>query len=130
MIAAGKATYDYASKKYNFWCKNMCVAEAGPASGGNSFLAVMSNGSGGDVFFKAFGDGSRLVTSMTFASPNNVYIIGDTDVTNTVPAADKLFLDAGLPSKTWASLSALICLEKAFWGQAHLCRAPEAWLGA
>jgi len=104
MIAAGKASYDYASKKYNFWCKNMFVAEAGPASGGNSFLAVASDGS---TFFKAFGDGSRLVTSMTFASPNNAYIIGDTDVTNTVPAADKLFLDAGLPSKTWASLSAL-----------------------
>ena len=41
---------------------------------------------------------------MTGAS--DAYIIDDTDVTNSLLAADKQFLDAGLPSKTWASLSA------------------------
>ena len=61
---------------------------------------------------------------MTGAS--DAYILGDTDVTNSLLAADKQLLDAGLPSKTAASPLALICLKKSLLGPSTLVPGPRS----
>jgi len=97
-----KAVYDYQTKDYNFWSRNGAVVTAGPITGGNSYLGI-----GNGAVFAAFGNGTKMITFMTYNNPQTSYIVADADVTSTISGTDKSFLDSKLPSTTgtWASVT-------------------------